>query len=112
MEFLVNIKLRWSADLDEPAKTRIVTEERARAAELAASGHLVRIWRVPCQFENWGLWRVADATELHAIITSLPAYPWMETITTVPLAAHPADPGPTAQGPIFRTEIRKDEGHT
>lgn len=93
MEFLVNIKLRWPAELEEVAKAAIIAAERQRAAELAASGHLARIWRAPGRFENWGLWRVRDATELHEVITSLPAYPWMEEVAVVPLANHPADPG-------------------
>ena len=94
MEFLVNIKFARLAEIPEAERAPIVAAERARAADLAASGHLVRMWRVPCQHENWGLWSVADATELHGIISGLPAYPWMNDIKVIPLAAHPADPSP------------------
>lgn len=92
MEFLVNIKLRWDEDMDPDLKERVIREERAHAAELIKAGHLVRMWRVPCRFENWGLWRAADATELHEIITGLPANPWMHDIDVLPLAKHPVDP--------------------
>ena len=91
MEFLVNIKFARLAGLPEAERAPIVAAERQRAAELAAAGHLVRIWRVPCQHENWGLWAVSDATELHSIISALPAYPWTE-IKVVALATHPVDP--------------------
>jgi muconolactone D-isomerase len=92
MEFLVNIKLRWSDDMDPVLKERIIREERAHAAELIKQGHLVRMWRVPCRFENWGLWRAKNATELHEIITGLPANPWMYDISVLLLAQHPVDP--------------------
>ncbi len=52
------------------------------------------MWRVPCRFENWGLWRAKDPTELHQVITSLPAYPYMHDIDVLPLARHQVDPTP------------------
>jgi muconolactone D-isomerase len=100
LEFLVNIKLRWSDDMDPDLKERVIREERAHAAELIKDGHLVRMWRVPCRFENWGLWRAKDATELHNIITGLPANAWMHDIDVRPLASHPVDPGPIEATPI------------
>ncbi|GAB1363873.1 hypothetical protein MASR1M32_31090 [Rhodobacter sp.] len=93
MEFLVEITLRWPDGMDDAEKARIIAAERARAAELAASGHLLRIWRLPGRFANIGLWRAADATDLHERLTSLPAYPWMREVSVTPLARHPADPG-------------------
>jgi muconolactone D-isomerase len=75
-------------------KQRVSREEVARAGELTKLGHLVRMWRVPCRFENWGIWRAKNATELHEIITSLPAYPWMINIDVHPLAKHAVDPTP------------------
>lgn len=92
MEFLVNIKLQWSENMDEELKQKVITDERKHAAELIKQGHLMRMWRVPCRFENWGLWRAKSATQLHEIITGLPAYPWMKDISVAPLAKHPVDP--------------------
>ena len=94
MEFLVHIKLKWSDNMDPALIAKVTKEERAHAAELIKEGHLVRMWRVPCRFENWGLWRAKDATELHEIITGLPANPWMHDIDVVPLARHAVDPFP------------------
>ncbi|MER5493186.1 muconolactone Delta-isomerase family protein [Streptomyces sp. NPDC002490] len=95
MEFLVNIHIVWPHDMDPAHKDAVSTAERRRAAELAEAGHLVRMWRVPGRTENWGLWRAADATELHAIISSLPVWPWMD-VTVHALAQHPVDPLPDA----------------
>lgn len=92
MEFLVNITLRWSDGMSDEMKERVSREERAHAAELIAKGHLVRMWRVPGRFENWGLWRAKDATELHEIISGLPAFPWMINVNVHPMAKHAVDP--------------------
>lgn len=94
MEFLVHIKLRWAPGMEQAEIERISREERAHAAELVQKGHLVRMWRVPCRFENWGLWRAKDATQLHDVITGLPAYPYMYDIDVQPLARHAVDPTP------------------
>jgi muconolactone D-isomerase len=94
MEFLVNIKLKWADNMDPVYRDKIIHDEHARAADLAKKGHLVRMWRVPCRFENWGLWRAKNATELHEIITSLPAFPYMYDIDVRPLAKHAVDPTP------------------
>lgn len=91
MEFLVNIRINWPADMARDELERISVEERAKARALQASGHMVRMWRVPGRRENWGLWRAADATELHAKISSLPVFPYMD-VTVHPLAWHPVDP--------------------
>ncbi|MFJ4768879.1 muconolactone Delta-isomerase [Streptomyces uncialis] len=93
MEFLVNIQISWPHGMDPEHKESVSEEERRRAAELAAAGHLVRMWRVPGRTENWGLWQAADPTELHTIISSLPVWPWM-TVTVHSLATHPVDPAP------------------
>jgi muconolactone D-isomerase len=90
-EFLVNIKIDWPRDLSEETVETLSTDERNMAAALAEKGHLVRMWRVPGRRENWGLWRALDATELHAILSALPVWPYMD-LTVHPLAEHPVDP--------------------
>ena len=97
MEFLINIKINWPASMDPAAKEKISRDERAHAAELAGKGHLVRMWRVAGRRENWGLWRAKDATEMHAIISSLPVWPYMDVSVTA-LAQHPVDPNPPEPG--------------
>ena len=93
MEFLVNININWPEGMDPNFKSKISREEREHAADLAAKGHLVRMWRVPGRRENWGLWRAENATEMHDIIASLPVWPWMSVVVHS-LAAHPVDPDP------------------
>ncbi len=91
-EYLVHIQVNWPPDGDEALKSRLIAAERARAVELIADGVLRRLWRVPGRWANWGVWRAADADELHQAIASLPFFPWLD-VRVHPLAAHPSDPG-------------------
>ncbi|NYF13889.1 muconolactone D-isomerase [Pseudoclavibacter sp. JAI123] len=90
-EYLVNIKIEWPRDLPAQTIHELSVAERQMAATLADAGTLVRMWRVPGRRENWGLWRAADATELHGILSALPVWPYMD-LTVHPLAKHPVDP--------------------
>jgi muconolactone D-isomerase len=91
MEFLVRIVVEWPADGDPAELARLTAAERERATQLAAEGRIQRMWRIPGRRANWGLWEAADATELHAAISSLPFFPYLN-VEVHPLAAHPSDP--------------------
>jgi muconolactone delta-isomerase len=68
--------------------------EAERARELAARGHLVRLWQLPADkgvSSALGLWQAGDAAEMRAIIEALPLYPYLTTEIT-PLTPHPSDP--------------------
>jgi muconolactone D-isomerase len=91
MEFLVNIEIKWPPDGDPQLKEELFAAELKRGQELAREGKQRRLWRVPGRWANWALWEVKDATELHAAISSLPLYPWMD-VTVHALAEHVNDP--------------------
>ncbi len=91
MEFLVNIEVGWPPDGDPEELARLTAAERVRGAELAAAGLIRRMWRVPGRRANWGIWEAPDATALHAAISSLPFFPYLD-VDVIPLAAHPTDP--------------------
>ena len=94
MEFLVHIEVRWPPESDPEQKARLVSAEADRARDLIGEGRIRRLWRIPGRWANYGLWEAADATELHAALTSLPLYDWCD-IEVDALAAHPSDPGPS-----------------
>jgi muconolactone D-isomerase len=87
IEFLVHIQISLPPDMDVEARSDLLERERKRGLELRGSGTIVRIWRIPGQFANVGVWEAADATELHAALSSLPLFPWMRAQVT-PLATH------------------------
>ena len=91
MEFLVHIEIDWPPDKPGAERESIFAAELARGQELARSGALRRLWRIPGRWANWSLYDVADATALHEALVSLPLYPWMD-IEVHPLAVHPNDP--------------------
>ena len=92
MQFLLHIEVTWPPDGDPGEKDRRIAAEALRARELAAEGVIKRLWRIPGQWATWGLWEAADATALHAAITSLPMWPYLD-VEVFPLADHPNDPG-------------------
>ncbi len=91
MDFLLNIVIAPPADLDPSELERLKSDEAVRAAELASAGHLVRLWRDPNRWANWGLWSAEDETALMGLVCSLPLYPFMD-VTVHELTAHPNDP--------------------
>jgi muconolactone D-isomerase len=92
VEFLVALEFRLPTDLDSASRAELLDRESAQAKVLADRGLLIRLWRQPGRFANYGLWRVQDATELHDALSSLPLFPYLEA-TVIPLARHPNDPG-------------------
>lgn len=92
MQFLLHIKVTWPPDGDPEERDRRTAAEGVRARELAAEGIIKRVWRIPGQWANWGLWEAPDATTIHAAVQSLPMWPYLE-VEVHPLADHPNDPG-------------------
>jgi muconolactone D-isomerase len=92
-EFLVEITTAIPAGTDQAEVDRRRGAEAVRARELAATGHLFRLWRPVGELRSIGIWRAADETELHEkVLGTLPLRSWMTLIVT-PLQSHPNDPG-------------------
>ena len=92
MEFLVRIEIRLPEGMPEERRAELLEAERRRGRELIEEGLLVRIWRLPGRFANVSLYRTADATELHAALSSLPLWPYAR-VRVEALAVHPLEAG-------------------
>ena len=92
MQFLLHMEVTWPPDGDPEEKERRTAAEHERSQELADAGTIKRVWRIPGRWANWSLWEAPDATALHAAVTSLPMWPYLE-VEVHPLADHPNDPG-------------------
>ena len=90
MEFMVSIDVRTPVDMDPERLAALQAAAGVRARELVAQGVLRRIWRLPGRRSNVSLYEAPDATALHAALTSLPLWPYME-IDVRPLAVHPLE---------------------
>src|SRR6201996_3047634 len=96
MEFLVDMVTTVPDGTPDAEVDAIRTKEAARSRELAAQGHLLRLWRPPLQPGEWrtlGLF-AADGGRLEEVLTSMPLRVW-RTDEVTPLSPHPNDPLPT-----------------
>lgn len=93
-EFLITMTMTVPQGTPASAIDEATAREAGRARDLAARGHLVRLWTLadgPDGPRTLGLWRARDPGELMAILDALPLSEWM-TIETTPLRPHPHDP--------------------
>ncbi|POX63885.1 muconolactone delta-isomerase [Streptomyces sp. Ru62] len=92
-EFLVEITTSVPDGTPEEEVARRRAAEAVRARELAATGHLLRLWRPVGELRSIGVWRADDEAQLHErVLGTLPLRPWMQ-LTVTPLESHPNDPG-------------------
>ncbi|SDJ43466.1 muconolactone Delta-isomerase family protein [Nonomuraea jiangxiensis] len=92
-EFLVTIIIAVPEGTSQDEVDRRRAAEAVRARELAAAGHLARLWRPVGQVYSVGVWRAADEKELQdKVLGTLPLRPWMNLCVTA-LESHPNDPG-------------------
>ena len=87
MEFLVHITITLPRDMPEAERDLLLAAEHSRGQELRREATISRIWRIPGRYANVGVWRAADATQLHDALTSLPLFEFMD-VTVTPLATH------------------------
>ena len=101
MEYLVTMTTHVPDGTPDAAVDDIRAREAAHSKELAAEGHLVRLWRPPLQPGEWrtlGLFDAADAGQLETVLQSMPLRIW-RTDEVTPLLPHPNDPGPPTRRP-------------
>ncbi len=94
----MHIEIVWPPEAPEEQRAEVFARELEQGQRLAHAGQLRRLWRIPGRWANWSLYDVADATELHEALSSLPLYPWMD-IEVHALAEHPNDPRALGIGP-------------
>ena len=100
MEFLVTMTTHVPDGTPAAEVDRVRAREAARSRELAAQGHLLRLWRPPLQPGEWrtlGLFAADDGAQLEEVLASMPLQVW-RTDEVTPLSPHPNDPGIGAHG--------------
>lgn len=101
MEFLVRIDVTWPADMDDEARARVSAAEAERGRVLGEAGTIRAMWRIPGRLSNVGIWAAPGPDELHAAITSLPAWPYMAVEVTALATHHLAPHLPFTCGPLI-----------
>jgi len=95
MEYLVTMTTHVPAGTTDEAVADVRTREGAHTRELAAQGHVLRLWRPPLAPGEWrtlGLFAAADGDELERVLASMPLRVW-RTDEVTGLGPHPNDPG-------------------
>lgn len=90
MRFLVNIQVRLPGEWTQGQRADLVRRETEAAVELMYRKVLRRTFRVVGQLANFSIWETATPEELHAVLQSLPMYPFM-TVTVTPIIEHPVE---------------------
>lgn len=89
MLFHVTMEVRLPPDLPEARRNDLVQREKAMAEKLQREGRWRHLWRIAGRYANVSVFDVADADELHALLSSLPLFPFMD-IRVIALARHPS----------------------
>lgn len=87
MLFMVEMTVRIPPSSDPQFVDKLKADEKALSQQLQREGKWRHLWRVVGQYANVSIFDVKDNDELHALLTSLPLYPYMEMKVT-PLAQH------------------------
>ena len=101
MEYLVTMTTHVPEGTPDEAVNDVRGREAARSRELAAQGHLLRLWRPPLRPREWrtlGLFAAAGDRTLEQVLASMPLRVWRTDEVTA-LSPHPNDPGLPAGAP-------------
>lgn len=89
MLFLVHMTVNIPADLPQEQASRIKALEKEYSQNLQREGKWPHIWRVVGEYANYSVFDVESNDELHALLSQLPLFPYMQ-IKVTPLASHPS----------------------
>jgi muconolactone D-isomerase len=101
MEYLVSMTTHVPDGTSEDAVADVRAREAAHTRELAARGHILRLWRprlAPGEWRTLGLFAAADREELEQVLASMPLRVWRSDDVTE-LFPHPSDPGAPGSRP-------------
>ena len=89
MLFQVEMEVRLPHDMAPSAADELKRVERERAQQLMRDGKWRHLWRVVGHYSNTSIFDVESHDELHAILTSLPLFPFM-TMKVTPSVPPPS----------------------
>lgn len=89
MLYLVRMDVTIPRDLPVEKSDAIKVEEREYSQALQRDGRWTHIWRVVGEYSNYSVFDVTDNDELHALLSGLPLFSYMDIKVTA-LAKHPS----------------------
>jgi muconolactone D-isomerase len=76
----MDVSLPHSMPPAQAAELKQVEKDRAQA--LQAAGKWRHLWRVAGRYSNVSIFDVTDVEELHALVSTLPLFPYMQIEVT------------------------------
>jgi muconolactone D-isomerase len=89
MLFHVRMNVNLPASMPADQATALKQEEKELAQRLQESGKWRHLWRIAGQYANISVFDVDSVEELHALLTCLPLFPYLQ-IDVMPLCRHPS----------------------
>jgi muconolactone D-isomerase len=89
MLFHVRMNVNLPPAMPPDQASALKQTERELAQRLQQEGKWRHLWRIAGQYANVSVFDVASVDELHALLTSLPLFPYMQ-IEVMPLCRHPS----------------------
>lgn len=89
MLFHVEMQVNIPHDLPAAEAEAIKAKEKAYAQDLQRQGKWVHLWRVAGRYANISIFDVESVDELHALLSALPLFPFMDIRVTA-LTRHPS----------------------
>lgn len=89
MLYHVRMDVRPPHDIDPKRFEQLKAEEKERSQHLQREGKWPHLWRIAGRYANISIFDVESHDELHALLSTLPLFPFMEVEVT-PLARHPS----------------------
>jgi muconolactone D-isomerase len=96
MLFLVHMDVRLPPDMPAEEADALRAREREYAQALMRDGRWRHIWRIAGRYANASVFDVASPDELHALLSGLPLFGYMD-ITVTALAQHPSAIAPNEE---------------
>lgn len=89
MLFHVRMNVNLPAAMPAEQAAQLKQLEKDFSQRLQREGKWRHIWRIAGQYANVSIFDVASVDELHALLTALPLFPYMQ-IEVMPLCRHPS----------------------
>ena len=89
MLYHVRMDVALPPDMPEAEAEKLKADERDYAQRLQREGKWLELWRVVGEYANYSIFDVESHDELHAILSGLPLFPYLQ-IKVTPLARHPS----------------------
>ena len=89
MLFHVRMNVQLPPTMAQEEAARLKADEKALAQRLQEEGAWRHLWRIAGQYANVSIFDVESNEALHALLMSLPLFPYMQ-IEVTPLCRHPS----------------------